>query len=499
MTSRAVGFTIGIIAIVGFWAWRILDLVNLGLLPAYDEAVYLTQVTPGLTPQTWSASRSPGIAWLVSPITHSTDGVVAVRAWLLIVTLGLFALVLAIWSKRIGLGALVGGALFASAWMPASYAPLVFPNVLSALLVALMIGVWLLRRTVAVFAVVPVALAVGLMRPLDAFVGLIGCGILTLAQREHRRDPARYIALALSGLAILLPFVAAAAGRGGLRGQLQVAEAQIPAGWRWNLDEYVSMFDGPVQFPDPSPTIDHRALTWVITLLAIFAGGAIVVVARRLIARRRDRAPVLTLGLAGALLAAPYLFYIGQGTSVSLRYLTPGLLVLCIAAGSAVRHALHGPRLGWGVIGLTVALVATLAPVEARYGDAIAERRRTDDLDYVAISAVLRERTQGEPCALLSQWVEATFAVMTGCPAQRWHGRENIDWMLAQRNLGKRVVVVANARAIPREMRGWHLVRYQGSRGAFYVYDPPEQDPVAPQGTLIRLPHAAPRTVSHRA
>ncbi|MGH2580956.1 MAG: hypothetical protein ACRDGP_08945, partial [Actinomycetota bacterium] len=89
--------------------------------PSWDEAIYLSQVTPGLDAIGFAPSRARGISLLVSPITMAGGSISAVRLFL--AALSSVALVggFLLWVPVLGLGAPVAAFLFASTWVGLFY------------------------------------------------------------------------------------------------------------------------------------------------------------------------------------------------------------------------------------------------------------------------------------------------------------------------------------------------------------------------------------------
>lgn len=465
---------LSIAAVVVFWAWRMLQLVNLDQPPSYDEAVYLSRVVPGAHPVSWTAPRASGIPALLVPAAGPGPSVADERAWMLIAVAVLFAIVLLVWSRRIGWAAVMGGALFAVAWVPATYGPLVMPNVMSALAVALLIGMWHLQRTVAILGAVPVALVAGLVRPIDALMGVAICAVSTVVDRSWRKDAARYVCLALATLAIALPFVLESSTWGGVRARLEQSQKLVPSGWRWNVDEYISLSDGPLQLPDLAPGVADGGLTWTLVVLIGFGVGAVVILGRRVAGHRPgSRLGIVSLGFGAFAAAAPYLFYFGGGTSIAIRMLVPAYLLGSLACAAAVRGAFPArfAAIG-GAVGAV--LVAVAAPSQFEVGANLTARRVAIESVTDSVVQAVRTLTGGRPCSLVSRWNDSTYGFMANCESRRYFGPEEEQWLLDRRSAGRSVVLISDRRHVGASpFAEWDLTRIQGPQGGFYLYVPP--------------------------
>jgi len=114
--------------------------------PSWDEAIYLSQVTPDVPAIAFAPSRARGISLLVAPITLAGGSLPTVRVFL--AALSSVALVgsFLLWVPALGLGVPVAAFLFASTWVGLFYGSEVMPNLWAAVLAVEAGGTLLLDR-----------------------------------------------------------------------------------------------------------------------------------------------------------------------------------------------------------------------------------------------------------------------------------------------------------------------------------------------------------------
>jgi hypothetical protein len=141
----------------------------------WDEALYISQVSPRLPAAAFSAPRARGITYLILPAVRVTGSVVALRMYLAVLSGA--AIIVAYWpwlavvSRRAVVP--VAALLFGTLWITGYYGPEVIPNFWVAVAGVALCG-WFLRATgdggrTALAGIVISAAVAALMRPGDAF------------------------------------------------------------------------------------------------------------------------------------------------------------------------------------------------------------------------------------------------------------------------------------------------------------------------------------------
>lgn len=495
----------GITGVVAIWLWSVHTLGTDRLPPSHDEAIYLSQVVRGVHPSFFEQTRSPGLVWLLRALPGGTQGSIEqIRLWIMVVNGTLLAATMAVWSRHLSWGFLIGGGMFASSWVTTFYGALIFPNLPSALLAATMVGSWLLPGRAAVLALPPLALIAGAMRPLDALTAIFACTLASGGVRAIKLNTVRSISLACASLAVIVPFAIDSAKYGGIFQRLADAQAIVPTGPRLNVGAYLSLLDGPLQFPDPARHLALRGAAWAFTILACLALAFLLRLGQRADDRRLK--VVAFAVTAAAATAAPYWFFVGEGNSVSIRFLLPAFALGCMAFGGAVRSIVHS-RVSTiaGTIGAALLVVAAGA---AERPTAVGMRalQASVVIELDALGETIADRLDQRKCAILTPFGEANLALRTGCDVFRWYAIEGelraltpvemnaLDeaatrWVLDRRQRGDRVIVLAGQRQERTDPFGaWHLARYRGARGIYYVYDPPEERFPQRPGEIEPLP-----------
>ncbi|HEX4941841.1 MAG TPA: hypothetical protein VFW51_04845, partial [Actinomycetota bacterium] len=143
--------------------------------PSWDEAIYLSQVTPGAEALPFVPSRARGITFLAAPVRQRGGSLVHLRLFLVVASAVATTTAFRSWAKVIGSGAVAAAVLFAGAWPALFYGSELMPNLWVALTVVAATAI-LARRFMAGEGRYDELLAGGLvavaalLRPLDAVV-----------------------------------------------------------------------------------------------------------------------------------------------------------------------------------------------------------------------------------------------------------------------------------------------------------------------------------------
>jgi hypothetical protein len=309
-------------------------LLDPGRAPSWDEAIYLSQVTPDAEAMHFVASRARGITFLVAVPLRFGASLEAVRIGLAIASAAALAAAHVPWISVVGAAAPLAAAIFGSGWIALFYGSEVMPNLWVALLGVAAIGL-VARRTVASGARRDVAIAAallalaGLVRPFDA---VLFAGVAVALALLGRRDPAWSVgALAVGVVAGCLPWAVEVAARyGGIGPAFEHATAVgrlAPTDAADTVVQYLALADGPTIGPVAEPSI---SLGTAVALPATVALVALALVGSR---GRRDRVPLVATTAAAIVFIAVYVLFVG---GIAPRFLAPALATLSIAAGASV-------------------------------------------------------------------------------------------------------------------------------------------------------------------
>ncbi|MEU8438462.1 hypothetical protein AB0F18_37330, partial [Streptomyces sp. NPDC029216] len=353
----------------------------------WDEAVYVSQVSPGAPAAFFSAPRARGITYLVAPVTAVTSSVTALRVHLALLSAAGLLLSLWAWRRLLPVRVLaLAGALFAGLWVTVLYGPQAMPNLWVAFGALFAVGCFLRAARDPGDRLAPAGVAAGvafaaLMRPGDAVWLVLPLLCAAAALRPRRRAALVLVAALLAGLLAggAEWVVEAQLHYGGLLARLRRAsEIQGGLGWHPAFTDQLRSLDGrtlcrPCDVPLSRPV---TALWWL-ALPPLTAAGLLA-------ARRGGRTATAAVPVAVALcLALPYLLMVGYAAP---RFLLPAyaLLAVPVALGLArLLAACRGRPLALGVLG--AALIAHLA-VQARIADAWGARSVADGVGFAAVA-----------------------------------------------------------------------------------------------------------------
>ena len=380
--------------------------------PDYDEAVYLSQVTPGVPSVEFTGPRSRGITILIAPLTVAHAPLWAVRLWIaFLITAGLF-LAYRVWARSVELPVAVAALLFGGSWLTIFYATQIYPNMPSAVVALAAAGVFAsltVRRSAHALWALPLLLALlGLIRPVDATALTLALGMSTLLLKGRRRT---LLLVLVAGLVLAwTPWVAEAYGRcGGPVARLHASSANVGGGLRNNAPKFMAMADGPVIWPERPVHIAWQSVAWIGSA-GLFALIGIVA------AIRKKRTPVLIAAIASIALAMPYLFLEGGDGSIAPRFLLPALACGSIPMAAGIASIMRSK----------IALVVVLAGASSLSAWHIGVLDRIDHgdqyrrLDAVAIGQTIRQMSGGKPCVFGSLYGFPVIAFESGCQGFRF-------------------------------------------------------------------------------
>jgi hypothetical protein len=381
----------------------------------WDEAVYVSQVYPAVTPTVFSPPRARGVPWMISPVSLFSPPLAVIRYYLLLVCGALLFVAFRAWIPVLRMRAVAAAALFATGWMTLFYGTEIMPNLPAALGEIAAAGYLAqhlsrqvddrTRRRALVKAAVAVGL-VAVVRPTEATY--LTLGLLVVAVTRNRRLLLTRLAVLGGGLVIgWLPWVIEAYLRyGGFIARLRAASANAetaglhPA----NVWHYLTLTDGPLEGTTDTTAPVLGYVWWLLLVIGIaFAIGRAI--------RYRDRTAAVAAcgGLAAAM---EYLLF---DSVVQARFLLPayGLLTVCLVAGLPSLPAARVPRVGtWVAIALSFAVFA---------GWNLRIAREVENQQYFAtgstleLGQVLRKLSPNGPCFFASQFGYPAVSFASGC------------------------------------------------------------------------------------
>jgi hypothetical protein len=379
---------------------------------AYDEAVYVSQVYPGVPQTALSAPRARGLPWLISPVSLFSPPLVVIRLYMLLLCGALLFVAFRAWVPVLRMRAVVAAALFAAGWMTLFYGTEVMPNLPVAAGDIAAVGYLAqhlsrqaddrTRRR----ALVKAALAVGfvaVLRPTDATFLVLGM-MLVAVTRHLRLLFARWAVLG-TGLVIgWLPWVIEAYQRyGGFIARMRAASTEVGGGFHpSNLWHYLTL---PV-YGTTGTTVPVLGYLWWLLLAVglVFAIGQAV--------KYRDRTAAVVAACCGLATAVPYLFF---NMYLDSRYLLPafGLWGVSLAAVLPSVPAARAPRVAvWAAITLSFTAFA---------GWNFHTARMLENQQYHAtggtleLGKALRKLSPKGPCFFNSQFGSPEISFASGC------------------------------------------------------------------------------------
>lgn len=314
---------------------------------AWDEAVYVSQVSGAAPPAFFGAHRARGISALVLPVTAVTHSIMALRVYL--VVLGGFAMFLAYrpWLRVLTPAAVpLAALLYSVSWIALFYGSEVAPNPWVALgaVAAAGFGAQALWGRATRRSEVAAGLAVcfvALMRPPDSLWLAVPLGVAALV--AGRRGWRLAGALLAGGVVGWLPWILEAFERfGGPVARVRTAAASARTDTFVNAALHLRLSDGGLsccfgRFREP--VIPVEAVVWWV----FFIGFALVAVLA--CAGPARRGAILASATAVAL-GSTYLFFT---QFVYVRFLLPAYAMASVAAAAGIVVVYEGPAgRGWG-------------------------------------------------------------------------------------------------------------------------------------------------------
>ncbi|QLE70486.1 hypothetical protein FGW37_01700 [Streptomyces rectiverticillatus] len=474
-----------------------LVVVPLRLPLGWDEAVYVSQVSPRVPAAYFSAPRARGISWLAAPAVLLSASVVVLRTWM--VALATAGLVAAFWPWRRLVGeavTAVAAAAFAGLWVVQFYAGEVMPNLYVAYGATAATG-WFLRAATtaaagpmwrSAWAGVAVSVAfTALMRPPDAVflaLALLAAAAITPSWRRWR--PA---AAVVGGLAAgLAPWLAEAYTDfdGPVARLRDGSGVQGGMGWTNTLGMHLRALNGPLLCRPCHIAWDYPLLSlwWLATPVVVVASLILVMVRTRTktgyrhggrtAAGGRGTPRVAVIALPTACAAAMSLQYLFLLDYAAPRFLIPAYAQLTIPVAAFAVALLRGARRRWRPVVAVVLGVAFALHLTTQY--LVLQRRVGDQVRLRADTLQAAERLHraglSPPCTLVGPEV-VSVAFHAGCSSEALTGNNTSITVgeLLQRARSEPVAAAARVPGAPGFARDWTPCVLRMPDGAdWYLY-----------------------------
>jgi hypothetical protein len=390
---------------------------DLARAPSWDEAVYLSQVTPGAEAYHFVASRARGISILAAPF--ATGGIPAVRVGLtVLVAIALIGAFLP-WITTVAGGAAAGAAFLGSTWTALFYGSEVMPNLWVGLAGVGALGLVVRpatgrRSSRDDLGAATILCLTALLRPFDAVLlaGAVAIAAVVVGRRSLRTAGL----LAAGAGAGCLPWLVEMSVRYGdvgaaLAQAIAVAHVSVPDPWA-RLVQYLATADGPTIGPVADPGFPLPGIVMVLAP-AVVAGVAILDARRR-----RAAGPLVSCLGAAALLSAAYVGLVG---GVAHRFLLPATALVAVPAGCGL--VVLWRRTGGAA--LRAALIVSLLAWPAWQGwlavrlESSAARQRAG---VQAVGRLIGSFTGGRGCVVASVLGAPQIGFASGC-----RGRAIVD------------------------------------------------------------------------
>lgn len=433
----------------------------------WDEAVYLSQVTPGVDALFMDAWRSRGIVLLIAPVRLLGGTLPDVRLFLTIASAATVTTVFGLWIPLIGLAAPIAAFLFSFTWFALISGSAIMPNFWAAIVGVAVAGLVARRleggslRTAVLAAALLCAMA--LLRPTEAtvLVGAIGLYLLVVRRSSWRLALGLGVGLLLGWLPWIVEMstrfggVGAALRRANSAGHLAVA----PIGE--NVLTHLAFTYGRRTFvPD---TIPIEGIMWW-SLLVILAGVALLPAVKR-----PARSVVVLSILATAALAFEYLVLV---PFVAWRFLLPAYAFAAVNAAIGLVWLLRRGVAG-RVVGaiLLMLLMVPWALWQLDMGRPVLQAQVRLGERFQSAGLLLRELAGDRPCSFVSPAGYPQVQIASGCSGAKLESKKPTPAQVVAAASGEEVFVI-----LPREAaKGSRLASleptvFHSTRRMWFIY-----------------------------
>jgi hypothetical protein len=405
---------------------------------SWDEAIYLSQVTPDVPALPFAASRARGITVLVAPIAAVSPSIEAIRLYLAAASSAALAVAFSSWIPHLGSRrALLAAASFGLTWVALLYGSEAMPNLWAGLALTTAVAAFATRpfTRVALLRGAAALAVASFIRPWDALiVGVVVTG-WTIATVDARK---RLIVLAGAAVGFVPWVVEMAVRSDGPVGAVREAASfghVTPTDPAAAFHQHLALTDGPILGPLGSLTIPPGGVLWWAGVAGLATVGCL--------GRGRHVAPVRLAVAAGAAVLASYLLVVD---AFAPRFLLPVYALLAPAVAAGVARLWVGAS-SVGRAGLVVLLVG-LASWHLLIADALEERLEASRAVFTEIGGVIERRATPHGCRVISEQGFPQVAFASGCEGRPLEGPDGFGWVLAA---DRSFVVAAEPRRIDEE------------------------------------------------
>lgn len=432
----------------------------------WDEAVYLSQVTPGMDALFMDAWRSRGITILIAPVSLLGGSVPEVRLFLTIASAAAMTMAFRLWIPLVGLAAPIAAFLFSFTWLGLSSGPAIMPNLWAAILGVAVTGLAARRLeggtlTDAVLAAILLG-AMALTRVTDAVVlaGAIGLFLLVVRRSSWRFGLGLGLGLSLGWLPWILEMSIRFGGIGGALRRANSAGhlAVTPIGE--NILTHLHLTYGRTELP--ADTDPLAGILW-------WSGLSILCAVALLHLIDRPRRPVALLPfLATAALALEYFVLV---PIVAPRFLLPAYAFASLTAAIGLVWVLKR-----GVTGRVVGAILLVSTVpwalwQLDVGRRVNEGQSRPAERYHEAGSLLRDLAGGRPCSFVSPAVHPQVQIASGCSGGKLVSVEPTPAQLAAASSGEEVFIILLRRAgPPSPLASLHPTRFRSTKRTWFIY-----------------------------
>ncbi|MDX2827459.1 hypothetical protein PV416_41980 [Streptomyces ipomoeae] len=410
------------IAVAGAFTLAQLVLVPPGLGLGWDEAVYVSQVSPHAPAAFFSAPRAWGVPLLVAPVASWSSSTVLLRVYLAVLSGMGLCVALWVWRGLFPVRVLVlAGGLFGTLWMTLFYGPQAMPNHWVAVGALICVGCFLRARAdtgdrAALWGAAAGTALMAWIRPTDTVWVTLPLFVLLVGVRRWWR-PRLLPAMAAGGGTGAGAWVVESYARYGGPARRLADASRIQGGLGWNIavDDQLRSLAGRTLCRPCTGDLPHVVVVaWWFVLPVLAALGLAV-------ALRAGRATPTVVLLACALTAAiPYLFLIGYAAP---RFLLPAYALLAIPVADALLGLVTVPGGAWRPVAGTLVALGLAGHLAVQYTvlAATVERTTATRRDWHRAAAELRRLGVRPPCLLTGDYA-IPIAFHIGCASAHTHG-----------------------------------------------------------------------------
>lgn len=431
----------------------------------WDEAVYLTQVSPGTEALFMAAWRSRGITLLIAPVTFLGGSLPDVRLFLTVLSAIAMTLTFGLWIPLIRIAAPIAAFLFSFSWLGLINGSAVMPNLWAAILGVAVAGL-VARRLEGGrlgLAILGAALlgAMALVRPTEATVmgAVVGVYLLLVRRTAWRFGLGLGLGLALGWLVWVLEMSIRFGGFGNALRQARSAGHLALAPVGENVLAHLGFTYGRAKLPDGLPL--EGILWW--SMLVVFA----VIALRRQVGASARSAALLAF-LATAAFALEYLVVV---PIVAARFLLPAYAFAAVAAAIGLASLLRG-WVAVRIVGVVVLVLAVPWAIwQVRVGTRVLQNqvRPAEKLHDAGI--LLRGLADGRACSFVSPANHPQVQISSGCDGGQLASPAPTRAQLEAVAAGEEVFIILPHKAGPRSpLSPLSATRVRAPRRTWFIY-----------------------------